>query len=51
MTQVDLAKKMKVDQSAVSLWEAGKTKPMKKYRKRLAKILGCKEEDLTRSEN
>lgn len=47
MTQKDLAKKMKVDQSAVSLWESNKTKPMKKTWKRLAKVLGCTVEQLT----
>ena len=46
MTQVQLAKKMNVDQSAVSLWERGETKPLKKYRKKLARVLGCTEVDL-----
>lgn len=46
MTQVQLAKKMNVDQSAVSLWERGETKPLKKYRKKLEKVLGCTEDEL-----
>ena len=41
MTQAQLAKKMNVDQSTVSLWETGKTFPMRKLRKKLAKVLGC----------
>lgn len=41
LTQVGLAKKMNVDQSTVSLWESGSTKPLQKCHKRLAKVLGC----------
>jgi ribosome-binding protein aMBF1 (putative translation factor) len=48
MTQVQLAKKMNVDQSAVSLWESGKTKPLKKCQKKLAKVLGITLEELLR---
>ena len=40
LTQADLAKKMRVDQSTVSLWESGKTSPLQKCHKRLAKVLG-----------
>lgn len=47
MTQAQLAKKMNVDQSAVSRWESGDTEPLKKIRKKLAKVLGCTVEDLT----
>lgn len=47
LTQVGLAKKMKVDQSTVSLWESGSTKPLKKNHKKLAKVLGCTVDDLT----
>ena len=46
LTQAELAKKMNVDQSAVSLWEAGKTSPLRKYRKKLARLLNCTEADL-----
>lgn len=46
LTQVQLAKKMNVDQSAVSLWESGKTAPMRKLHKKLAKVLGCTVEEL-----
>ena len=47
LTQVELAKKMKIDQSTVSLWESGKTSPQRKIRKKLAKVLGCTVEQLT----
>jgi len=48
MTQEQLARKMKIDQSTVSLWEKseGATKPLQKNHKRLAKILGCTVEEL-----
>jgi transcriptional regulator with XRE-family HTH domain len=54
MTQQELAKKMRVHQSAVSLWEtqdtARKTNPVKKSWKKLARILGCTVEDLLKEE-
>lgn len=50
MTQAQLAKKMNVDQSAVSLWESGKTAPMRKLHKKLAKVLGCTVEELLRAD-
>ena len=46
LTQEQLAKKMKVDQSAVSRWEAGEYAPQKKCHKKLAKVLGCTVEEL-----
>ena len=46
LTQVELAKKMHVDQAAVSRWESGETKPLKKSHKRLAKVLGCTVDEL-----
>lgn len=50
MTQVQLAKKMNVDQSTVSLWETGKTFPVRKLHKKLAKVLGCTVDELTKEE-
>ncbi len=41
LTQAQLAKKMNVDQSCVSLWESRKTRPAKKLHKKLARVLGC----------
>lgn len=46
LRQSDLAKKLDVDQTAVSNWELGKTKPLRKYHKKLAKLLGCTVEEL-----
>lgn len=50
MTQEQLAKKMNVDQTAVSRWETSDTKPLKKYRKKLARVLGCTVEELLKEE-
>ena len=46
LTQSQLAKKMNVDQAAVSRWESGETKPLRKCHKRLAKVLGCTVDEL-----
>ena len=46
LRQVDIARKLRVDQSAVSHWELGKTKPVRKYHKPLANMLGCTVDDL-----
>ena len=46
MTQAQLAKKMNVDQTAVSRWETGDNKPLSKTHKKLAKVLGCAVEEL-----
>ena len=46
LTQAQLAKKLNVDQTAVSRWESGETKPLKKHHKKLAKVLGCSVEEL-----
>lgn len=50
LTQAQLAKKMNVDQSCVSLWESGKTSPAKKLHKKLAKVLCCTIDDLLKEE-
>ncbi len=50
LTQAQLAKKMNVDQSCVSLWESEKTSPAKKLHKKLAKVLGCTVDELLRGE-
>lgn len=46
MRQIDLAKKLQVNQAAVSNWERGKYLPQRKYQVKLAKIFGCKQEEL-----
>ena len=48
MTQVELAKKLNVDQAAVSRWESKETRPLRKIHKKLAKVLGCTVDDLMR---
>lgn len=40
LKQEDVAKKLTVDQSAVSNWERGTARPLAKYRKKLAKLYG-----------
>lgn len=46
MTQAEVATALGVDQSAVSLWEIGKTHPRAKLLPLIAKLLGCSIEDL-----
>lgn len=46
LTQAQLAKKMNVDQAAVSRWESGETKPLRKCHNKLAKVLGCTVDEL-----
>lgn len=46
LRQMDVAKLLDVDQAAVSLWEAGKTKPSRKYHARLAKLYGVTVDEL-----
>lgn len=50
LTQEQLAKKMNVDQSAVSYWESGRTRPLRKSWKKLARVLGCSVDDLLKEE-
>lgn len=50
LLQIDVAEKLEVDQSAVSNWENGKTKPVKKYREKLAVLYECSADDLLREE-
>ena len=45
-TQADLAKLLNVDQSAVSQWERGKVKPLKKILPAMAQALNCTVDDL-----
>ena len=46
LRQIDVAKKMDVDQAAVSKWESGENKPSRKYHKKLAKLYGVTLEEL-----
>lgn len=46
LTQAQVAKKLDVDQSAVSWWESGVNFPCRKYRKKLARLFGITVEEL-----
>jgi transcriptional regulator with XRE-family HTH domain len=46
LLQTDIAKRLKVRQSAVSKWETGVNPPLEKYQKQLARLYGCKLEDI-----
>ena len=46
LRQIDAAKKLDVDQAAVSKWESGETRPSRKYHKKLAKLYGCSVEEI-----
>ncbi len=50
LRQEDVAKRLEVDQAAVSQWETGKSGPSRKYRRKLAKLYGVPEDELN-SEN
>lgn len=50
LRQADVAKKLDIDQTAVSNWELGKSKPLRKYHKKLAKLFGCTVEELFSAE-
>lgn len=46
LTQAEVSKKLRINQAAVSYWESGKTKPLRKVRKRLCKVYGCTADEL-----
>lgn len=46
LRQVDVAKKLRVEQSTVSYWESGKHRPPRKYHKTLARLYGCSVDDI-----
>lgn len=45
-TQKQLAKKMHVDQTAVSNWEIGRREPNEKNVKKMCKLFGCTVDEL-----
>lgn len=49
ITQAELAKAIGVDQSAVCLWETGKTLPRTKLLPSLARILKCTVDELIKN--
>lgn len=46
ITQVQIAKRLGVTQTAVALWESGKSRPRSDKLPELAKALGCSIDDL-----
>lgn len=46
MTQAELAKKLNIQQTAVSMWETGKSLPRTELLPKIAEILNCKIDDL-----
>lgn len=46
LRQDDIAKALEVDQAAVSRWESGETRPVRKYRTKLAALYGCTVDEL-----
>lgn len=50
MSQEQVARKLDVDQSAVSKWETGVYRPLRKYHKKLAKLYGVSVDDLLRDD-
>jgi len=46
LRQTDVAKKLRVDQAAVSKWESGENTPCRKHQEKLAKLYGCTIEDI-----
>ena len=50
LRQVDVAKKLRVDQAAVSKWESGQNTPLRKHKEKLAKLYGCTVDELLAEE-
>lgn len=46
LRQIDVAKKLNVDQAAVSKWESGENRISRKYHKKLARLYGVTVDDL-----
>lgn len=46
LRQEDVGKKLNIDQTTVCKWEKGVSKPLKKYRKKLAKMYGVTVDEL-----
>ena len=49
LRQTDVGKRLDVDHTAISNWEAGKFRPSRKYHKKLAKLYGCTVEELVQA--
>lgn len=46
LTQAQLADRINVTPASISLWESGKSTPLRKYRAALCQALVCTEEEL-----
>ena len=46
LKQKEVAKKLNVDQGAISHWETGRNKPTTKYIPKIAKLFGCTVDEL-----
>ena len=46
LTQYQLADRINVNRSAVSMWETGASTPLRKYRRKLCELLDCTEAEL-----
>lgn len=46
MTQAEVAKRLNVDQAAVSAWECGRATPQRKYQKPLEELFGVPYKEL-----
>lgn len=51
LRQIDVAKRMNVDQAAVSKWESGENRISRKYHKKLAKLYGVTVDELLSDQN
>lgn len=51
LLQVDLAKKLDVDQAAVSHWERGVNRPQSKYIRKMCRMFKCTEAELMKSKD
>ena len=51
LRQIDVAKKMNVDQAAVSKWESGENRISRKYHKKLARLYGVTVDALLADDN
>jgi len=51
LRQVEVAAILNVDPAAVSNWEKGKYKPVRKYRKALSELFKCEESELFSDES
>lgn len=50
LTQAEVGKALEVSGASVSNWERGARRPLKKYRRKLAVLYNCTEEELMENE-